>query len=131
MRDVEPLAEPRDQAVWRISTGPTRGPDLAGIVGRLVGGSRWFFDWGGGLIWLACPVGTSESGPGDAGAAAIRAAIDQFGGHATLVRAPVELRAAADVFQPQAEPIARLTAGIKAALDPQRIFNPGRMWAGV
>lgn len=125
VRDVEPLAEPRDQAVWRISTAPTRGPDLAGVVGRLVPGSRWFFDWGGGLIWLACPVGE------DAGAAAIRAAVDQYGGHATLVRAPAEIRAAVAVFQPEPEPLARLTAGIKAAFDPKGIFNPGRMWAGV
>ncbi len=125
VRDAEPLSEPRDAAVWRISTAPSRGPDLAGVIGRLVGGARWFFDWGGGLVWLACPA------EGDAGAGAIRAAVNQYGGHATLVRAPAEIRAAVDVFQPEPESIRRLTAGIKAAFDPAGIFNPGRMWAGV
>lgn len=125
VRDVEPLAEPRDAAIWRISTAPTRGPDLAGVVGRLLPGSRWLFDWGGGLVWLACPVGE------DAGAAAVRAATRQYGGHATLIRAPDEIRAAADVFQPEAEPLRKLTLGLKASFDPKAIFNPGRMWAGV
>jgi glycolate oxidase FAD binding subunit len=124
-RDVEPLAEPHDAAVWRISTAPTRAPDLASVVGRLVPGARWYFDWGGGLVWIACPA------EGDAGAAAIRAAIDQYRGHATLIRAPAELRAAIDVFQPEAEALRKLTIGIKAAFDPKGIFNPGRMWPGV
>lgn len=131
VRDVEPLAEPRDAAIWRVSTAPTRGPDLAGVIGRLVPGSRWFYDWGGGLVWIACPVSSDRHGPADAGAAAIRAAVDQYGGHATLIRAPAEIRAAVDVFQPQPGPIARVTAGIKATFDPAGIFNPGRMYAGL
>ncbi len=131
VRDVEPFVDPRDAAVWRISTAPTRGPDLAGVVGRLVEGARWYFDWGGGLIWLACPIGRAEAGTGDGGAAAIRAAVNQYGGHATLVRAPAELRATLDVFEPQAEPLRRLAAGIKAAFDPAGVFNPGRMYAGI
>ena len=125
VRDVEPLAEPREAAIWRISTAPTRGPDLAGVIGRLVPGSRWYFDWGGGLVWLAAPPA------GDAGAAAIRAAVDQYGGHATLIRAPDEVRAATDVFQPESDALRKLTRGLKAAFDPKGIFNPGRMWAGI
>ena len=125
VRDVEPLAEPRETAIWRISTAPTRGPDLAGVIGRLLPGSRWYFDWGGGLVWLSCPA------EGDAGAAATRAAAHQFGGHATLIRAPEEVRAAYEVFQGESEGLRKLTLGLKAAFDPKRIFNPGRMWAGV
>lgn len=125
VRDVEPLIEPTDNAVWRISTAPTRGPDLAGVVGRLLPGSRWYFDWGGGLVWLSCPPGK------DAGSAAIRAAIHQYGGHATLIRAPDEIRAVVEVFQSESEPLRKLTLGLKASFDPKSIFNPGRMWAGV
>ncbi|HMO27731.1 FAD-binding protein [Enterovirga sp.] len=125
IRDVEPLAEPREAAIWRISTAPSRASDLAGVIGRLMPGSRWYFDWGGGLVWLACPAGS------DGGAAAVRAAVHQYGGHATLIRAPEEIRAAIDVFEPESEPLRKLTRGLKAAFDPKGIFNPGRMWAGI
>jgi glycolate oxidase FAD binding subunit len=124
IRDVTPLVEPRGQAVWRISTAPTRGPDFTAQVARALS-SRWFYDWGGGLVWLACDPA------GDAGAAAIRAAIRATGGHATLIRAPADLRAAIEVFEPMSEPLRRLTAGIKNSFDPAGILNPGRMYAGI
>ncbi|MEE7457959.1 glycolate oxidase subunit GlcE [Methylorubrum populi] len=125
VRDATPLAEPREAAIWRISTAPTRGPAVTAAIaaGRP---ARWFYDWGGGLIWLATEASD------DAGAATIRAAVKAAGsGHATLVRAPDALRAAIPVFEPLPEPLMRITAGIKAAHDPAGIFNPGRMYAGV
>jgi glycolate oxidase FAD binding subunit len=124
VRDATLLAEPRDRAIWRISTAPGRGPAFTTEVAQAIE-ARWYYDWGGGLVWLAADPS------GDAGAAAIRSALRSFGGHATLVRAPDEVRAAVDVFEPQAEPVMRITAGIKAAFDPHRILNPGRMYAGV
>jgi glycolate oxidase FAD binding subunit len=124
IRDGASLAEPRDHAVWRISTAPTMGPGLVeAIAGAL--DARWYYDWSGGLIWLSTPA------MGDAGAAAIRGAVARAGGHATLVRAPMEVRAAVDVFQPLSEPLMRVSAGVKASLDPAGVFNPGRMYAGV
>ncbi|PXW56246.1 glycolate oxidase subunit GlcE [Methylobacterium sp. B4] len=125
VRDATPLAEPREAAIWRISTAPTRGPAVTAAIaaGRP---ARWFYDWGGGLIWLATEASD------DAGAATIRAAVKAAGsGHATLVRASDALRAAIPVFEPLPEPLMRITAGIKAAHDPAGIFNPGRMYAGV
>lgn len=124
VRDVAPLSEPREAAIWRISTAPTRGPDLVAAVAQQRP-ARWFYDWGGGLIWLA----TDASG--DAGAQVIRAATKAEGGHASLIRAPDAVRAAVPVFAPLPEPLMRLTAGIKAAHDPAGLFNPGRMYAGV
>jgi glycolate oxidase FAD binding subunit len=124
VRDVGPLTEPRDTAVWRISTAPTEGPAFTARLARHLD-ARWYYDWGGGLVWLACPA------TGDAGAAAIRAALATSGGHATLVRAPAKIRAAIDVFEPMAEPVRRLTAEIKRSFDPAGIFNPGRMHAGI
>jgi glycolate oxidase FAD binding subunit len=124
VRDATLLAEPRDRAVWRISTAPTRGPTLAAAVARAAD-ARWFYDWSGGLIWLATDA------RGDTGAAAVRAAVKAHGGHATLVRAPPEVRAAVAVFEPLSEPLMRITAGIKAAFDPAGVLNPGRMYAGV
>ena len=86
--------------------------------------ARWFFDGGGGLVWLA------TAATGDAGAATVRAALGS-GGHATLVRAPEAVRAAVPVFEPLSEPLMRITAGLKAAHDPAGLFNPGRMYAGL
>ncbi len=122
--DVTPLAEPRDRAVWRISVPPASGPLVAGAVGRATAAS-WFYDWGGGLIWIAAEGA-------DGGAAAVRAAIASVGdGHATLVRASEGLRAAVDVFQPLAVPLAGLSARVKNGFDPCGILNPGRLYAGV
>ncbi|MGO4403055.1 FAD-binding protein [Bosea sp. RAF48] len=113
------------EAIWRLSLKPTDGAKAATAIGRMLPGARWFYDWGGGLVWLAAPA------DGDAGAAAIRTALKPLGGHATLVRAPDAVRAAVDVFQPLAEPLMRVTAGIKKSFDPAGILEPGRMYAGI
>lgn len=113
------------EAVWRLSLAPGHGPKAAAAIARAVPGARWFYDWGGGLVWLAVPA------EGDAGAAAIRAALKPLGGHATLVRAPDAVRASVPVFEPLAEPLMRVTAGIKKSFDPEGVFEPGRMYAGV
>jgi glycolate oxidase FAD binding subunit len=68
---------------------------------------------------------------GDAGAGIIRAATRQFGGHATLVRAPDDIRDEIDAFEPQSEAVMALTRGIKKSFDPAGILNPGRMYAGI
>ena len=124
IRDAVPFAEPLDAAIWRIATAPTHGPALTAAIAA-TRDARWFYDWGGGLIWLATPA------TDDAGAAVVRAAVQVQGGHATLVRAPDGVRASVPVFEPLSEPLMRLTAGIKAAHDPAGLFNPGRMYAGI
>ncbi|MGY6570193.1 MAG: glycolate oxidase subunit GlcE, partial [Salinarimonas sp.] len=40
-------------------------------------------------------------------------------------------RAAIEVFEPLPEPLMRISRDIKARFDPDGIFNPGRMYAGV
>ena len=68
IRGALPLVEPRESALWRLSVAPSRGPDvMAAIQKRLA--ARYFYDWGGGLIWLA--VAPEK----DAGAAKIREAL--------------------------------------------------------
>jgi glycolate oxidase FAD binding subunit len=47
------------------------------------------------------------------------------------MRAPMSLRAALDVFEPQDAGLAGLTKRVKDSFDPAGILNPGRMWAGV
>lgn len=123
IRDVMPFSSPGDdRLVWRISVPPAAGPD---IVTALAGedGADAFFDWGGGLVWLAVPAGD------DAREDPVRATIGRTGGHATLFRAPAELRGRVPVFDPQEAAKAALTRRVKAAFDPAGILNPGRMYA--
>jgi glycolate oxidase FAD binding subunit len=61
----------------------------------------------------------------------IRAELARFGGHATLMRAPDDLRLAVPVFQPQPEPLAALSRRVKDSFDPHRILHPGRRAAGL
>ncbi len=125
VRDAKPFAgDLADRQVWRISVPPTAGP---GVGRRLIDalGGEVFYDWGGGLIWFALDPRA------DAGAGAVRAAIQDCGGHATLIRAAADVRQTVDVFQPQPEPLAELSKRVKGAFDPEGILNPGRMVAGV
>jgi glycolate oxidase FAD binding subunit len=124
VRDARPLAEPRGDAVWRISVAPSKAAGMLAAI-RAARTCRFFMDWGGGLIWLA----TAETD--DAGASTIRAAVKVAGGHATLVRGSDALRARIDVFEPLAAPVAKLQAGLKASFDGKGLLNAGRMYAGV
>jgi glycolate oxidase FAD binding subunit len=124
--NVSLLAEPRERAIWRLSVTPSSGPAVTEAISRDFD-PEFFFDWGGGLIWLS--IGADAR---DCGAAVIRAAVAaQGGGHATLIRASEGARAVVDVFEPLAPPLAALTARVKESFDPRRILNPGRMYAGV
>jgi len=67
----------------------------------------------------------------DAGAAWLRAALAQTSGHATLIRAPIAVRAAVAVFEPQDAALAALTRRVKESFDPAGVLNRGRMYAGV
>jgi glycolate oxidase FAD binding subunit len=120
IRDVTAFAgDPR--TVWRVSVPPQGGLTIAAAVTRIDGASA-YFDWGGGLAWIAVPD------TGEAHAAVIRAAVAEAGGgHATLIRASLATRAAVACFQPQAEAVTALSARIKQAFDPKGILNPGRM----
>jgi glycolate oxidase FAD binding subunit len=67
----------------------------------------------------------------DARAPLVRATVAAAGGHATLIRAPAAVRAAVDVFTPEAPPLAALTVRVRQSFNPQGVLNAGRMWAGV
>jgi glycolate oxidase FAD binding subunit len=127
IRDVAPFAADGPagaRLVWRISTAPTKGAELA----RLIGAKRdaqMMFDWAGGLVWAA--LAPSDDG----GAPDVRHAIEICGGHATLVRAPAALRAAVAVFEPQQGGLAALSRRVKQSFDPKGVLGSGRMWAGV
>lgn len=127
IRDVTPFAADNagDRPLWRISTAPTKGPEVAAAVMAACRGAQVIYDWAGGLVWIMLPAAA------DAGAAAVRAAVRTVGGHAMLVRAPASLRATIDVFEPQQDALAALTRRVKEGFDPHRVLGPGRMYAGV
>ena len=129
LRDVAPFVGPPERPLWRISVAPQDGARLVAAVAHELD-AEYFYDWGGGLIWLA-PAPPGEDAGADAGAARIREALGANGGHGTLVRAAAELRAAVPVFQPQEPAKAALTTRVKDGFDPNRVLNPGRMYAGV
>ena len=116
------------RVVWRLSVPPASGAAVAArILGQADGEA--FYDWGGGLVWLSLPASDDE--PGDGGAALVRAAVAEAGGHATLIVADAARRGAEAVFEPQEPGLAALTDRVKQGFDPHRILNPGRMYAGV
>ena len=124
VRDVKPFttAAARERPLWRISTAPGKGHEIANLI---TPAAQMFYDWGGGLLWVAMPI------PDEPDAASIRKAVAQTGGHATLIRAPASVRAAVDVFEPEAPGVAALSKRVKESFDPKGVLNPGRMWAGV
>ena len=104
VREVEAFRkDPRP--LWRVSAPPAAGWRLrAAVSGDL------FYDWAGGLAWLA----SNDE------AATVRDVARRLGGHATLYRGD------GPAFEPLAGPLAALSARVKAAFDPDGILNPGR-----
>jgi len=112
IRDVSFFTSERQ--LWRLSVAPSDGPQIAA---KLHG--EYYFDWAGGLVWLAMDA------QDDANADQVRGALN--GGHATLMRASEDVRARVAVFQPQADGVAQLMKRVRAGFDPHNILNPGRM----
>lgn len=124
IRDVKPFSSEavRKRPLWRISVAPSHGHEIARAI---TPAAQMFYDWGGGLVWLAMPF----AGEPDAGA--VRSAVAAAGGHATLVRAPASVRASVDVFAPEEPAVRALGKRVKESFDPKGVLNPGRMWAGI
>jgi glycolate oxidase FAD binding subunit len=124
VREVRAFAveSARERPLWRISTAPGLGHRIADLI---TPAAQMFYDWAGGLAWVAMPV------PDEPNAASIRRAVAETGGHATLIRAPAAVRAAAEVFEPEPPGLAAVSKRIKESFDPKGVLNPGRMWAGV
>jgi FAD/FMN-containing dehydrogenase len=100
----------RGESLWRLSVPAAAKPlPLAGLQ---------FIEWSGAQRWWR----TAEP------AAKIRGIAMQAGGHATLVRGADK---SAGVFAPLSATLMRVHQGLKEAFDPARIFNPGRLYAGL
>ncbi|VVB49739.1 FAD linked oxidase domain protein [Beijerinckiaceae bacterium RH AL1] len=120
LRDAAPVADVAGP-VWRVSTAPSAGAAfVADVRAAGVPVTRWYYDWAGGLVWLALEGSEPH-------AAKVRETLARHGGHATLVRADDAVRATTPVFHPQPAPLAALSKRIKASFDPAGILNPGRV----
>jgi glycolate oxidase FAD binding subunit len=126
VRDVHPIAAKGPLGawpVWRIVCPPASGGALGQALARESGGDV-IYDWGGGLIWAALPPRV------DALAPLVRQRVAAVGGHAMLLRAPVEVRRQIDVFHPLPAGLARLSERVRSSFDPRAILNRGRMMRG-
>lgn len=100
--------------VWRVHVPPSE----AARVANAIASTLWLGDWAGGLLWIGA---RGEDAP------RIRALAAQAGGHAMLLRAPAARRAELGLYAPQPAALAGVTASLRAAFDPLRLFNPGRL----
>lgn len=144
MRDVADFAD--KDVVVRMSIKPSNLPELMYAArNRFIDHdtSNPTFDvktdWGGGLVWIGatkaqlatCAKGLEgEPATLKAGQALLeflQTYAAQEGGHATLIKAPEELRQAASVFQPENQTVAMLSKGLRGKFDPRGILNTGLM----
>lgn len=100
-------ADPRP--LWRLSL-PTNTPPLA------TGGDA-LYDWAGAQRWLRSDIDADK----------LRETAAHAGGHATCYT-PHGKGGAAEPFTPLTPAIAKYHRRLKAELDPNGIFNPGRLY---
>ncbi len=93
--------------LWRLAVKPTTGP-------LQLGDAQWI-EWGGAVRWLAT----------DLPAAALRAAAQGCGGHATLFRGEAPADGA---FTPLSPALLAIHQNLKQRFDPKGIFNRGRLY---
>lgn len=123
LRDAEPIAN-GEGVVWRVSLAPSDGFTFIERLRRADAPLlSHVYDWAGGLVWLRLETAA------DAHARTIRAIVDSLGGHATIIRADVDIRATTDVFHPQPSALAALARRMKEAFDPRFILERGRLRA--
>jgi glycolate dehydrogenase FAD-binding subunit len=100
----------RGESLWRLSVPATAPPlELSGLQ---------FIEWGGAERWCKTSAAAGQ----------VRRAAAGLGGHATLIRGADK---SCGVFAPLSDVSMRIHRGLKQAFDPLRIFNRGRMYAGL
>ena len=123
--DLSPFVENQTSTIWRIIVPPSQ----AGLVIDNLSDMfeiAWYFDWAGGLIWVE-----SDDGYADNVHTGIRNCVAKVSGQSTLIRGSSTLRASVEVFEPLPKPIFQLNYRVKQAFDPNAIFNPARVYAGI
>lgn len=110
-----------DAPLWRIALPATTAElDIQAVDGKgyPVTSDHTLLEWNGTQRWLR----------GDIEPTALRQQVTALGGHASLFRGGNK---AQGVFTPLAAPVMQLHQNLKAAFDPARVFNPGRLYPGL
>ena len=94
-------------ALWRLG--------LAQTAAAITLPGEQLVEWGGAQRWLCTPASATQ----------VRDAAGAAGGHATLF---CGLDKSAGAFHPLSAPLARFHCELKKAFDPDRVFNPGRLY---
>lgn len=100
----------RGESLWRLS--------VPAVTGALSLPGQQFIEWHGAQRWWKTT----------AHAAQVQGAAARAGGHATLIRGADKSQG---VFAPLSDVLMRVHHELKQAFDPARIFNPGRLYAGL
>jgi len=108
MGGAEALADWR--IVWRLSVPPSDAPRVV----QAIRPERYLLDWGGGLIWAGFDKVDSSI---------VRGSLRD--GHATLIKAPADSRTCRQ--HPPSAAASQVLDRVRAAFDPDRRLNPGRM----
>lgn len=98
-----------DTPLWRLSVPAVAAPLHL---------PNQFIEWGGALRWLRTEAHVDE----------VRAMAAKLGGHATLFKDP---QRRSGVFTPLSEALSQIHRDLKCAFDPDRVFNPGRLYCGL
>ena len=120
LREAEPYRAAPGEALWRIAVPPSRAPAAVSAMAAF-GLRRSGLDWGGGLLWAVLPA--------DADAAGVHEAVARLDGAGSrLATGPGDGNPRA--FTPLSPGVARMNGILKSTLDPQGLFNRGRMYSG-
>jgi glycolate oxidase FAD binding subunit len=103
------------ECLWRLAL-PATVPPLALPCASAGSAERQLIEWSGAQRWRRGGWSAQE----------VRAAAAAAGGHATLVRAADK---SAGAFTRAEAPLMRIHRELKLAFDPDRVFNPGRLYA--
>jgi glycolate oxidase FAD binding subunit len=101
---------PPKAALWRLA--------LPSITEPLQLPGAQLMEWNGAQRWWIT----------DTDAQTVRISAKQAGGHATMFRSGPSFERTAGVFTPLPAPLMKIHRGLKAAFDPARIFNRGRLY---
>ncbi len=85
---------------------------------------RYFIDWGGNLIWMEVEnmnINLFKE---------IKNVVDSCEGYTTIIKIDDSLKSSIDIFK--LDPIKyKISEKLKQSFDPNRIFNPGKMYSGI